>query len=44
VSDPSVIVYLDNLAGNPGDGIVDTSGVLQGSFTTFLGSRGHQLQ
>jgi hypothetical protein len=44
VSDPSVIIYLDNLTGYPADGIVDSGGVLQGQFTSFLGSRGHQLQ
>jgi hypothetical protein len=44
VIDPSVIIYLDNLTGYPADGIVDANGQLQGSFTSFLGSRGHQLQ
>jgi hypothetical protein len=44
VSDPSVIIALDNLTGYPADGIVDGGGVLQGQFAMFLGSRGHQLQ
>jgi hypothetical protein len=41
VSDPSVVTYTDNLAGTPAEGIVDADGNLQGSFTSFIGSRGH---
>jgi hypothetical protein len=35
------VTYTDNLAGTPAEGIVDADGNLQGSFTSFIGSRGH---
>jgi hypothetical protein len=42
-TDPSVIEYADNLAGFPNDGIVDADGNLTGSYTQWLGLRGHQI-
>lgn len=43
VSDPSRIVFSENLAGGPGDGIVDAEGDLIGTYRSFVGKRGHQL-
>jgi hypothetical protein len=43
VVDPQVVLYTDNLSGDPADGIVDASGALQGDYLMYLGARGHQL-
>lgn len=43
VSDPSRVVFAENLAGGPGDGIVDAEGNLVGSYRSYIGKRGHQL-
>lgn len=44
VSDPSRILYANNLSGSAADGMVDANGRLQGAFrTAHFGSRGHEL-
>lgn len=43
VSDPSRITYSENLTGTFADAIVDADGNLQGSYTSYLGTRGHAI-
>lgn len=43
VSDPSRVVFAENLAGGPADGIVDAEGNLVGTYRSQIGKRGHQL-
>jgi hypothetical protein len=43
VSDPSRVVFAENLVGSPADGIVDAEGKLLGSYKSHIGRRGHQL-
>lgn len=43
VADPSIFTAANNLAGYPVDGIIDAEGNLTASYSSFLGTRGHQL-
>jgi hypothetical protein len=42
VTAPARVVLSDNLAGKPGDRLVDASGNLTGASTAYVGRRGHQ--
>lgn len=43
VAAPSRVVIRDNLVGNPGDGIIDSNGLLTAAFERYIGTRGHML-
>jgi hypothetical protein len=40
---PGVVELVDNTTGVPSDGLVDADGNLTGSYTQYLGLRGHQI-
>jgi hypothetical protein len=40
---PGLVTYGENLPGTMGDGLVDANGNLQGSYVSFLGTRGYQV-
>jgi hypothetical protein len=43
VSAPTRVSTIDNLAGSPSANIVDAGGALTGSYSQYVGSRGHQV-
>lgn len=42
VDDPSRVIVSNNLAGYPGDNIVDSDGRLTAGYASYLGTHGHQ--
>lgn len=43
VSATARVIIRDNLVGNPGDGIIDSNGILTAAFERYIGTRGHML-
>lgn len=43
VAAPARVVVRDNLVGGPGDGIIDSNGLLSGDFERYLGTMGHMV-